>query len=199
MAKPSSLPIWATDPGAAIQNPGAAKNALGWVAEIPPHEFFNHWQNLVYQWVSYFDGEIDAVAAQQNNYDAVVGVGGTDADLPAALARVGSQSKILVTADQVLAARVDIDTLTDLVIEFKPGVQITTVDNIPVAFQISNANRVQIIGGRFVGFNNPGDVVFDVQATAKNTAFFQSYFFDNDDEIQDNGLNTEINVINEVA
>lgn len=199
MAKPSSLPIWATDPGAAIQNPGAAKNALGWVAELPPHEFFNHWQNLVYQWVAYFDGEIDAVAAQQNNYDAIVGVGGTDADLPTALARVGSQSKILVTQDQVLSARVDIDSLTDLVIEFKPGVQITTVDDIPVAFQISNANRVQIIGGRFVGFNNASDVVFDVQATAKNTAFFQSYFFDNDTEIQDNGLNTEINVINEVA
>lgn len=199
MAKPSSLPIWATDPGAAIVNPGAAKNALGWVAELPPHEFFNHWQNLVYQWVSYFDGQIDAVAAQQNNYDAIVGVGGTDATIAAALARVGSQSKILVTGDQVLSARVDIDSLTDLVIEFKPGVQITTVDDIPVAFQISNANRVQIIGGRFVGFNNPGDVVFDVQATAKNTAFFQGYFFDNDLEIQDNGLNTEINVINEVA
>lgn len=199
MAKPSSLPIWATDPGAAIENPGAAKNAQGWVAELPPHEFFNHWQNLVYQWVLHFDGEIDAVAAQQNNYDAIVGVGGTDADLPTALARVGSQSKILVTNDQVLDDAVEIDGLTDLVIEFKPGVQITTVDNIPLAFDLLNTNRIQIIGGRFVGFNNSGDFVFNVQATSKNTAFFQGYFFDNDGEIQDNGINTEINVINEVA
>ena len=199
MSKPSSLPTWATDSGAAIQDPGAAKSAQGWVAELPPHEFFNYWQNLVFQWVSYFDTEIDAVAAQQNNYDAIVGVGGTDADLPTALARVGSQSKILVTADQVLDAAVVLDGLTDLVIEFKPGVQITTVDNIVRAFDLLNTNRVQIIGGRFVGFNNSGDFVFRVQGTSKNTAFFQSYFFDNDGEIQDNGINTEINVINEVA
>lgn len=199
MTKPTALPTWATDPAAAIQNPGATKNALGWVAELPPHEFFNHWQNLVYQWVAYFDVEVDAVAAQQNNYDAVVGVGGTDADIPAALARVGSKSKILVTGDQVLTAAVVVDSFDDLIIEFKPGVQITTLSSIPLAFQISNSNRVQIIGGRFVGFNHAGDFVFDVQATAKNTAFFRSYFFDNTGEIQDNGLNTEINVINEVA
>jgi len=199
MAKPSALPIWATDPSAAVQNPGAAKNAQGWVAELPPHEFFNHWQNLVYQWVAYFDVEVDAVAAQQNNYDAIVGVGGTDADIPAALTRVGSQSKILVTADQILLNTIVIDSLNDIEIEFKPGIQITTLSSVPLAFQISNSNRVQIIGGRFLGFNKAGDIVFDVQSTAKNTAFFRSYFLDNTLEIQDNGANTEINVINEVV
>ncbi len=198
MSKPSELPIWATDSGAAVVDPGTAKKQQGWTAEIPPHEFFNFWQNLVYQWVLYLDTQVDAVAGQQNNYDAIVGTNGTDANIPDAIARVGSGAKILVTDDQVLQNTIVIDGLNDILLEFKPGVRVTTIDNLALAFSLLNCNRVQILGGRFQGFNNPGDIVFDVESTAKNTAFFRSYFLQNDTEIVDDGSNTEINVINEV-
>lgn len=199
MAKPSQLPTWATDPGANITDPGTAKKAQGWIAELPPHEFFNYWQNLVYQWVVHFDTEIDAVGAQQNNYDAIVGVGGTDATIQDALTRVGSGAKILVKDSLALTATVDFDGLSDVFLEFKPGVIVSTVTSLAKAFQLLNSNRIQIVGGRFVGFNNPGDIVFEVQGTAKNSFFFGGYFFDNDTEIADSGVNTQINVINEVA
>jgi hypothetical protein len=57
--KPSSIPEWASspsDPGDIVE-PSGAKKQDGWNAsERPPAQYFNWWQNLVYQWVDYLDG-----------------------------------------------------------------------------------------------------------------------------------------------
>jgi len=43
---------------ASITDPGALKQALGWVLqEKPPHGFFNWWQNLVGDWFDYLDSQ----------------------------------------------------------------------------------------------------------------------------------------------
>ena len=52
---PGTLPIWATAPlPGSLVVPPAAKQALGWVVEIPPHETYNWWQNLTFQWVEHY-------------------------------------------------------------------------------------------------------------------------------------------------
>ena len=56
MPKPASLPRWATDAGADITEPLEPKKDIGWEAsEKPPREYFNWWQNLVYEWTEYLD------------------------------------------------------------------------------------------------------------------------------------------------
>mgnify|MGYP001567157415 CR=1 FL=1 len=65
MAKPTSLPNWATtDVTSAISGqankvtPPTAKQATGFAyREKPPRNWFNWWMNLVYQWISWLAGE----------------------------------------------------------------------------------------------------------------------------------------------
>lgn len=57
MAKPATTPRWA-DVGGAIVEPAAGKKDIGWIAEKPPHQTFNWWQNLVYQWIKWIDDGI---------------------------------------------------------------------------------------------------------------------------------------------
>ena len=55
MPKPASLPRWA-DVGGEIVEPSSGKKDTGWLdSEMPPHSYFNWWQNLVYQWTVYLD------------------------------------------------------------------------------------------------------------------------------------------------
>jgi hypothetical protein len=58
LPKPIKKPEWAT--GAAdIVEPGAAKKAIGWLVEKPPHQFWNWFWNLCYQWIAYFESKTD--------------------------------------------------------------------------------------------------------------------------------------------
>jgi hypothetical protein len=58
-SRPSSFPEWATAPTAGdVVEPSEAKKESGWrkvnsVAEKPPYEHFNWWQNLVGQWCAF--------------------------------------------------------------------------------------------------------------------------------------------------
>lgn len=58
-SRPSSFPEWATAPsGGDVVEPSEAKKESGWrkvasVAEKPPYEHFNWWQNLVNQWCEF--------------------------------------------------------------------------------------------------------------------------------------------------
>jgi len=57
MAKPTSLPRWATDVGAMITEPTEGKKDSGWAPlEKPPAQYFNWWQKVVYLWAVYLDG-----------------------------------------------------------------------------------------------------------------------------------------------
>jgi len=52
--KPTDLPEWATDPGADKTAPPIAKQEGGWLPlEKPPHQWFNWFFNLVYQWLAW--------------------------------------------------------------------------------------------------------------------------------------------------
>lgn len=65
MAKPTKEPEWAVldvnDPVTLAPNklePSTTKKNNGWAhLEKPPYNWFNYWQNLVYQWVKYIDDE----------------------------------------------------------------------------------------------------------------------------------------------
>lgn len=58
--KPGDLPRWATDGGAAVEEPSEIKKDSGWVVEKPPHQFFNWLQLTTYQWINYFNQFFDA-------------------------------------------------------------------------------------------------------------------------------------------
>lgn len=56
MSKPTSLPIWATDGGAAITEPLLAEKEIGWTSsQKPPAQWFNWWQKTVYLWMVWLD------------------------------------------------------------------------------------------------------------------------------------------------
>lgn len=59
MAKPSAYPAWAT---AGTNNVAASGGqiASGWTnGQIPPSSYFNFWQNLVGEWIAYFDQTVN--------------------------------------------------------------------------------------------------------------------------------------------
>lgn len=57
MAKPSSLPRWATGGTAQVTEPTEAKKDLGWVPlEKPGAQYFNWAMKLVYDWLAYLNG-----------------------------------------------------------------------------------------------------------------------------------------------
>lgn len=61
MAKPGTLPEWATDETGIVE-PDAGLKATGWVPDQrPPAQYFNWFKNLVYKWISWFDTEQDSV------------------------------------------------------------------------------------------------------------------------------------------
>lgn len=55
VAKPTDLAIWADGGGAEITVPTSSKQHAGWLAEKPPHQYFNWWMNIVYTWVLYLN------------------------------------------------------------------------------------------------------------------------------------------------
>jgi hypothetical protein len=57
MAKPGSIPTWATDPSAVLTPaPTTGQQAVGWtVSQRPPRSVLNWWMNLVGQWASYLN------------------------------------------------------------------------------------------------------------------------------------------------
>jgi hypothetical protein len=72
MPKPIKLPTWATS-SPNILEPSEGKKAQGWVpGEQPPASFFNYWQNLVHEWVSYLDAERVAEAAHHEQVRAEI-------------------------------------------------------------------------------------------------------------------------------
>ena len=197
MSEPSRLPYWATSGTALIADPGEPKQAEGWKAdEIPTAETFNFWKNLVGQWIEHLKGQVSAVAAQKLAYDAIVGAGGTHNTLEEALAATSNGARILIASSIDVTAPIIIDGKIDVAIEVKPGRSFITTSAAAKALEIKNSNRIRIIGGRFTGF----PIAIDIFDTSKNTVVEQNYFFNNSNDVQDNGVNTTLgNNYNEVA
>jgi hypothetical protein len=80
MTRPIKLPQWADAPSVPtdIVEPSDIKKGLGWttagtIPEKPPYQYFNYWQNLVFNWVSYFDALISEQGFITSN-DSVVSI-----------------------------------------------------------------------------------------------------------------------------
>lgn len=57
MAKPTTLPRWATGGGAAVTTPAETKKDTGWTAgEKPPAQYLNWLGKWIYNWCAYLDG-----------------------------------------------------------------------------------------------------------------------------------------------
>ena len=172
MPAPAIDASWATSGSALIADPGAGKRDTGWVVEIPPVEFFNWWMNNVGNWIDYLNTEVAAVAAIQGLYDAVVGIGGTHADLNAVIAdmdgvtlplvdvRIYVLSPLTVTSTQVIDKE-------GVEIEFHPKASFAKGASLVTGLQI-DASRVKVMGGRFLNFDEGGGVAIDMTANAKN-------------------------------
>ena len=205
LPRPSSFPEWTVgNPnfGTVTTEPTSQEKENGWSPnQRPPREIMNWLFFNLDEWAKYLDSVATEVLAQNTEYVAVIGTGGTHASFADLIADSNITSgKVLVNTNQTITAPIVIDGRNDLVFEILPGVVIQSDGSVIRGFDILNSNRIQFLGGRFIGFNNAGDRVIRIQATSKNTALFRSYFFDNDgDVIEDLGQNTTLDVINEVA
>ena len=78
MAKPTKLPEWASVPsvdpvvgGANIVEPPEQQKQEGWARkQIPPANYQNWWQNLVYLWIVYHEGKIETSGFQTGDIKA---------------------------------------------------------------------------------------------------------------------------------
>lgn len=92
MPAPSTLPVWATDQQALIVTPPLAKQQQGWTTdtntpqgqgEKPPLQYFNWYQNLVYQWIQFLSQAVGnlptfGTMAEQNANDVTISGGNID-------------------------------------------------------------------------------------------------------------------------
>lgn len=204
MAKPAQDAKWATSGSALIADPGVGKRDQGWIVEIPPVEFFNWWMNNVGNWIEYLDMQVDAVAALQSIYDAVVGAGGTHATINDVMADMDGVTlpvqdvRIFVKDPQTVIATQVIDK-EGVVVDFHPKAFMAKGLTTLIGLQI-DASRVKINEGRFLNFDEVGGIAIDMTANAKN-CFIQGNTFDNNtDEIADAGSNNvKVNNIEEIA
>jgi hypothetical protein len=49
--KPVEKPAWATGLAADVQTPSSGKQAIGWISEKPPFQFFNWLAKFTYLWI----------------------------------------------------------------------------------------------------------------------------------------------------
>lgn len=72
---PASKPRFASESGAAFQEPTEPKKDIGWVGEIPPFEFFNWLHRQTFEWIDYLDKFSDAQLYSQIEAAETIGVG----------------------------------------------------------------------------------------------------------------------------
>lgn len=197
MAKPTSKPEWTVgnpDFATVTQEPSAAKKEAGWLPdERPPREFMNWLFNNMGDWIDYFEEQIDGFSGQSVIYDAFVGAGGTHADINALMA----DADIATIKNVLIISTLAIDNTqvinqAGMNFTFKANAGITK--NGPTGADIGlqiDADRVRILNGRFIGFNDVG-VDKAMQINANNCLIFGNMFNDNDTAIENLGNNNEL-------
>lgn len=201
LPKPASHINWTDGAPAKVQEPTAGKKLLGWAfKERPPFEFMNWLFFRLDEWAKYFESVTDELSVQKQEYDAIIGIGGTHADFNALMADVGVAllKNILVTTPLTLTSN-QILNQNDMIFTFKPQAVITKAVGCTIGLQVT-ALRVKIKGGRFVGFNVAGDKAIQLTNTAKNCLVTQASFIDCVTEIDDLGTNNSLSAnISEVV
>lgn len=190
LPKPSSHINWTDGAPAKVQEPTVGKKLLGWAfKERPPFEFMNWLFFRLDEWTKYFESVTDELAVQKQEYDAIIGTGGTHADFNAYNADplVANLKNVLVTTPLTLAAN-QVITQTGVKFTFKPQAVITKAVGCTIGLQFTGA-RVTVVGARFVGFNVVGDKAIQLTAPSKNCRVIESSFIDCLTEIDDLGSN----------
>ena len=194
MAKPTSTPDWTLgNPsfGTVTVEPSAGKKLTGWSpSERPPAEFINWLFFNTDEWIKYLDGEVDLLLAGKLEYDAIVGVGGTHADLATLMADplAGSTIKnVLITDPQTLTASVTFDE-DDMTFTFTP--KAVLADGGAGTGIIVDAERVRILRVRMINFTTEA---ISVLGTAKYTMIHECFFASNTATITDAGIQTSLN------
>jgi len=195
MAKPASKPDWTVgNPnfGLVTIEPSVQKKIDGWFAdERPPHEFFNWLFFNIDEWIDYFDLQVDALLLQLGNFDAVVGFGGTHADINDLMAdpNIANLKNILVT-QSIASPAIQVIDQDFMNFYFKP--QASVIKNGSVKGILVDANNTRLIYPRFQGYNAGGDFALEIAAGKKNNLTTGPMFLDNDTNYNDLGDNNTI-------
>lgn len=177
MAKPSSKPLWTKTNAVDRVEPSGAKKEDGWnTSEAPPHEFMNWlFYNIGVEWLEYFDTEIDLLIGTTTQYDAVIGVGGTHADINAAVADGGLADNVnVLVRDASVPGSTQVLSKNGWRLTFLPKA-IYTKGAATTALSITG-ERVQIYGARFFGYTVGGDIAISLGAASKNCIIDQNFF-----------------------
>lgn len=196
MAKPTTTIDWTEgnpDQATISVEPSAAKKETGWlVDERPPREFMNWLFQNIDEWIKYFDETIDTFATQSIIFDATVGPGGSHADLNALMADpdIANLKNVLVVG-ALAVDDIQIINVDGINITFKPKASITKNGPTGAAKGLQiDSNRVRILNGRFIGFNDAGEKGIEVNG---NNCLIQGNFFnDNTISLEDNGNNNAL-------
>ena len=156
MAKPSSYLDWSVVTPANRVEPTPAKKNTGWVPDEKPTAENMNWNFYnTDEWIKYFEGVTDSFLAA---FDAVVGAGGTHADLQAAIddGTIGTYSRILVRDPETVDSTITVGK-NGLEIFFHPLAKLTA-GVATTGIQVS-APGVKILNARFAGFTTAVDLL----------------------------------------
>jgi len=193
LPKPSSHINWTDGAPVKVQEPTSGKKLLGWAfKERPPFEFMNWLFFRLDEWAKYFESVTDELSIQKQEYDAVIGTGGTHADFNAyeADVNVALLKNVLITTPLTLATN-QVVNQSGVRFTFKPQAIITKAVGCTKGI-LFTGERVTVVGGRFVGFNVAGDIALELSAATKNCLVTQASFVDCLTEVNDLGSNNSL-------
>ncbi len=198
MAKPSSQIDWTegnVNQATISVEPSAGKKLSGWgISERPPREYMNWLFQNIDEWIKYFETTTDGLLAGGTEYDAIVGAGGTHANLAALVVDAawiaGTIKHVLMAGSETLTAPITLDK-DDVTFSFKAGV--TIFAGAVTTGLIIDADRVRIMNGRFADFDTGGDKAIQIAATANWAQINNCYFSNNDTDIDDLGNGSSLN------
>lgn len=185
MAKPASKPDWTIgnpDFATITIEPTLSKKEAGWLPdERPPREYLNWLFFNITEWITYLDGVSDALVDQLGQYDAIVGFGGTHADINALMAdpAIATFKNILVTGS-ILVDTIQTINQPGMNFTFKPQTSLT-MGAANIGLRI-DAERIRIKSARFLNFTGKA---IEMTANAKNCIINECMFKNNTSMIDD--------------
>lgn len=195
LSKPAEKPEWASGGGADVLTPTIGKQAIGWISEKPPYQWFNWLSKFTYLWINYFENVTDRVGAE---FDAVVGSIGAATHTTIEAAIAAGAKNILVISPIVLTVNVTLGN--DVTIRFKPLATITK-GGAATRGLILDGRRIRIYDGRMLGFTAGPDIGVLLTANAKDCLVSGTMFQNTTTlTVSDLGDNNSLtNLIEEIA
>lgn len=176
--------------------PTDQKKLTGWLSsERPPFQIMNWLFQNVDEWIKYFETLTDGLTNQLGQYDAVVGFGGTHADINTLMAdaNIANIKNVLVTGS-ILVDAIQVINQPGMNFTFKP--QTTFTQGVATTALRIDAPRVRIMNARFLNFTTKA---IEMTVNAQNCMILGCLFKNNTLMIDDVGTNNiESNNLEEV-